>query len=581
MYQYLKFKPQDAVNQWAQPLMEATGVQDKDKLNWMSRLAAVKMMIDGPINESENKLVESYGLSTPEAGPGMGASSWPSNPGSGVGASQGAWSQPSYVKGSGDIPTAIMGLAMNTAAFTVGFDLLTTIPVDMPTAIFQFLDAVYGGGNMETKGGAPQYLALSAAEINASFSWSSFTYGQDVFICEPSAANGKAIRGKFMGKSQFTGELLFKFESTGSITTLVYTAATTDSVTDVLTALGATAAIAPGSTATAVDGTAIALTSPQINFVSAIREHIPAASNNDGITKAAMSRATAEKGTDRKVQLKLWSKTTEMKAVEILADITRIQLRDLKAYGVDGLSMLYKAAQNQLSQTINDQIIDAMNGLGVRNHAQMLTSQGLNLNLFVGPAGTANKALTAFPSAAKFVDNIGTSRASAFGNVVNAESNSAAENTSTRQRRIYSRLLAGSNIVGNTSRAGAGDVAVVNTQLGTALQDAKGFLLAPADNTINTSDLHFIGTAGRVKVYVNPKWSWDDTRMVIGRKGTEEDSGLKFLAYDLANSVEIVDPGTMAPKLSVLSRYDIIEAGYYPEANYLTILFANDFGSFV
>jgi hypothetical protein len=585
MQTYLKINPKVAVDKWSQPLMEATGVKDANKLNWMSRLAEVKNMIDGPINESEKKLYESYGVSTPEGITGMGPSAWPSNPGSGVGAQQGAWHSASYVQGSGDIPTQIMGMAMNVAAYTVGFDLVTTIPVDMPTAIFQFLDSVYGGGNLDSAGKTPQYLSLSAAELTRAV-LVTFVYGENIFIADANNADGMAIRGRFVGISQFSGKLLFKFESTGDMASEVYTpdaAGSEQSVATVLASFGSSASISRGSSATAADGTTTNLTSPVVDFVSSIREHIAGASNNDGITKGiGMTRDQAENGTDRKLQIKLWSKSTEMRAVEITADITRIQLRDLKAYGADGVAMLYKAAQNQLIQTINDEIVSRMSALGVKNAVQMYASQEVNLNLFIGPAGTANKALTAFPSQAKFLDPEGNNRASVFGNIPNAETNSSAENLYTRQRRIYSRILAGSSIIGNTSRYGEADVAIVNGQIGAALKDCNGFMAAPAENTIGkTGDLHFIGTAGTVKVYQNPKWTWDDTRVVMGRRGTEDDPGLKFLAYDLASSVEIIAPDTMAPKIAVLSRYDLIDAGFFPEASYITFMLATDFNSWI
>lgn len=583
MYTYSKIDPRKSQDVWGSVVTESTGVSDPVKVNWMSRLAAIKHAIDGPVNESERRLFESYGFATPEGSAGgMGPSAFPSSPGSGNGLGPNAFYKPGYQAGSGDLPSLIMGMAMNVAAYTIGFDLIATIPVDLPTAFYQFLDSVYGGGNNASASNLPSYLELKADEVTSAFPWSTYTYGQYVFIGKAAKADGKVILGKFINRSFATGGFIFQVISTGTSTSAVYTAGTTDSITAVLDSYTSTGmAIVPGSTATAMDGTATAVNNVKMNLVSSIREHIAGASHHDGITKTGMSREELEKGTKSKLQLRLWSKSTEMRAEEILADITKVQLRDLRAYGVDGMAQLYKAAQNQLIQTINDEIIENMAQLGVLNHVQLNTSQSINLNLFVGPAGTANKAFTSF-SLRTFVDPNGVDRKSVFGNIVNSESNSAAENLHTRQRKIYSRILAASGIIGTVGRYGEGDVCVVNTQISSALKDCSGFQTVPVANTIgNTSDLHFIGTIDNIKVYKNPKWTYDDNRIIVARKGSEEDPGLKFLAYDLASSVEIIAEQTMAPKICVTSRYDIIPAGYYPELQYITFACHTDYGTWI
>lgn len=591
MYKLQKINEQKAIAYWGGKLSEALHVKDPQKLAMLSVLAESKMQLDGPVNTSEKKLMESYGISSTGSILGMGPTLWGSDPGTSPGNQPGAWHRGDYKSGSGDVPTLIMGMSMNVAAYCVGLDVVTTIPVDMPSVTCQFLDAVYAGGSLDKVGPAPIYVEIGGTEIKANFpGWADFAYADNVFVTPassvPAITAGKALHGLFMGRSLLSGKIIVKVVSLGDVAVasgpvVTFTPdATKYSVAEVMDAAGA---ITKGSTATAVDGTVRKLTSASAAHVSAVREHLAGFSNSDGVTKTPMDRATTEQGTSNKINLRLWSKTVEMKGEEVQADISRVQLRDLRAYGVDGLAQLYKAAQNQLIQTINDQIIDRMAQLGVMNHAQLLTSQNVNLNLFVGPAGTANKALTSFPGIKEFKDPTGTDRKAEFGNISNAETNSAAENNYTRQRRIYSRILAASSLLGTVGRYSKGDVAIVNSQESAALQDCAGFVAAPMENTIGrTSDLHFIGTIGRnVKVYENPKWTWDDTRVVVGCKGTNETPGVKFLAYDLASSVEIISEHSMAPKISVLSRYEIIDYGFFPESQYLTFCLATDFGAWV
>jgi len=585
MYKYNLINEKKAYQTWAKKLQEGTGIKDTSKLRTMSLLAEVKMHLDGPVNLSEKKLMESYGISTTGNILGMGPAVWGSDPGTGIGATPGAWHKPGYIKGSGDIPTMIMGMAMNVAAYCVGLDLVTTIPVDMPTVTFQFLDSVYAGGTLDKAGSAPVYVEIAADEIKNGFAWSNFAYGDIVFITPNNAGAigaGKAIQGQFIGKSFVSGKFMLKIDSTGDIlATGAYTASSNYKYS-VAEVLAASNLIVKGSTNALADGTKTVISNAYADVISSIRQHIAGFSNSDGVSKDAMSREKTEAGTKNKINLRLWSKTTEMKGEEVIADITKVQLRDLKAYGVDGMAQLYKAAQNQLIQTINDQIIERMAALGVLNHAQLLNAQGVNLNLFVAPAGTASRDLVNFTGISSYVDPTGVDRRAEFGAIVNAETNSAAENTYTRQRRLYSRILAASSLIGTVGRYGKGDVAIVNSQISSALQDCKGFIAAPIENTIGkTADLHFIGTIGQVRVYENPKWGWDDTRIVVGFKGNEDTPGVKFLAYDLASSVEIIAESTMAPKISVLSRYDIIDAGFFPETQYLTIAVNTAFGYWV
>jgi hypothetical protein len=65
---------------------------------------------------------------------------------------------------------------------------------------------------------------------------------------------------------------------------------------------------------------------------------------------------------------------------------------------------------------------------------------------------------------------------------------------------------------------------------------------------------------------------YDDTRILVGRKGADEEPGLKFMPYLMAESIQTIAEGTMAPKLAVKSRYALVEAGFHPETQYLTFV---------
>jgi hypothetical protein len=88
--------------------------------------------------------------------------------------------------------------------------------------------------------------------------------------------------------------------------------------------------------------------------------------------------------------------------------------------------------------------------------------------------------------------------------------------------------------------------------------------------SVDTKNLYMIGSIqGGVDVYCDPNMSWSDTRIVVGRRGTDQDPGLKMFIYQLAESVETISETSMSPKIAVTSRYALVPAGFFPEAQYL------------
>jgi hypothetical protein len=201
--------------------------------------------------------------------------------------------------------------------------------------------------------------------------------------------------------------------------------------------------------------------------------------------------------------------------------------------------------------------------------------------LLIGdPATVTTQALSTF-GIREFRDINGTDRASEFAAVPNAESNSSAENNFTRSRRILTRILAASNVIGTIGRHGAGDIVVTNMTVATAIQDIKGFQANPFENTVTLDkrNLYSIGTIqGGIKVYVDPLMQFNDNRILVGRKGDEMSPGLKLFVYTLGESVEAIDTKSMAPKVLVSSRYALVPCGFHPETQYFTFAVKNLYG---
>jgi hypothetical protein len=268
-----------------------------------------------------------------------------------------------------------------------------------------------------------------------------------------------------------------------------------------------------------------------------------------------------------------------MGSYEVTATVTRQQLQDLPLYGVDAVSKVMEACQNEITQTINARILEHVFALGVTNAVKQKARQGVDLNLYIGASATGTKDLADF--GVKFEDIYGQDQTGAFKEVKNADVNTSAENVYSRQRRISSRVLAAANLIQVTGRRGRANWIVTNAQVATALQDCAGYVVAPMVNTFaqdGSKDLYQAGTLAGIKVYVDPYMDWDDCRICVGRKGNGNEPGVIFMPYILADTVSITAEGTMAPKMLVNSRYAIADAGFFPEKMYYTFAVNSDFG---
>jgi hypothetical protein len=87
--------------------------------------------------------------------------------------------------------------------------------------------------------------------------------------------------------------------------------------------------------------------------------------------------------------------------------------------------------------------------------------------------------------------------------------------------------------------------------------------------------LYPIGTLLGMTVYVDPNIPWDETLVLVGRKGEDTEPGLKFMPYILAEKIQTIAEGTMTPKIMLVSRYALVDAGFYPETQYVTFYVAS------
>ena len=449
---------------WAPIIESATGINEAEKLAWMSEYC------------HNHKLYEdAHIMSLGTAGNifGMGDVKLPSAIGS--------------ADGSGDKAPTLLPLAMQVAAQTIGLDLVPVVPMAGPMGLLSYLDFVYEGG--KTVGDtAPTYIKADA----------------DADVLEGD---------EYINLSRIDGKQIIKL------------GATTEALLD------------------AVNETPVTVTSlyAGAELVKALEDHIKgfAAADEAG---NPFSRGVGEQTPDKVMGLSLFSKSVAAQTFQVAAAVTREQVQDLKQFGVDAVAQVESVLTNELTQSINNLILSKLNALGKENAG--VTAAGVyesaDLDIDLGVAA----------------DYLG------------------GETRSSNHRRILTSILAAANYIANKGRRGAGNFCVVGPKVATALQSVAGFVANPMANTLSQAAgaIYPVGSVAGVNVYTDPRQEWGGSNheVLVGRKGDGNGPGLVFMPYLMAESVQTIAEGTMAPKVAVKSRFALVEAGFHPETQYAT-----------
>jgi len=560
---------QEIYDQWSPILENKIGVIDEYKKHWLSKYVHYHSL-------HESALFENFAYSTTStlgSIPGMGPVKTPSSPG-------GPLSFYSGATGSGDKFPSLLPLAIQVAAKTIGFDIVNVIPMAGPTGVLTYLDYVYGGGKVgsTTK---PLAIKLDVDDIDDT----KYTVGNHYWGVNTAGdyVNGtKGVDLVFVGYSFIDGTAIFRVGETKTYngaawvtSTLALSEIFNGSATLVLNDDGDPAVIG-------LDNNVSVLTKAEL--VKALEDHIQGYAGSgtfdqdnwtgnyvDGNNPAnPMGRGTGESTYYRVMNMQVYTKSVEAETYQVAANVTTEQIQDLnKQFGIDVLQMLENALVNDISQSINKHILSRAFALGWSNNAQFYKTTGITLN-FTLDSSVSSDITVGSGLAPAYINKTGFQQ----GIMVNKyQSYGTFENLHTMQRRIMSKILAAGNIIHQRGKLGPANFVVTSLQIATALQDTAQFSFAPANNTINQNNgnMYPLGSVYGMTIYVDPNMSYDDTRILVGRKGEDSEPGLKYMPYLLAESIQTIAEGSMSPKIAVKSRYALVEAGHHPETQYYTI----------
>jgi len=462
---------------WAPVIEEATGINDSNKLAWMSTYCHnhklyedANMMSLGSVGSFNSMNIGGMGaVVLPDTATGFDAQ-----------------------RGSGDKAPTLLPLAMQVAAQTIGLDLVPVIPMAGPMGLLSYLDFVYEGGRTDNDV-TPTYVKVDGT-------------GLSVKNDGLSPASDYAV---LVGTSRLDGVGIYK-----------------------ITEAGEAAVAAGGTIAGLFNGTKIV-----VSLVAALNDHIPGFSGNENadedlLDASPFSREVGERTPDNIMGLSLFSKSVEAETFQVAAAVTREQVQDLKQFGVDAVAQVEAVLTNELTQSINSYILGTMRSMA----ESKLGALALDYSIVGG---------------------------NTYGD---------------HNRRILTHVLAAANLIANRGRRGAGNFAVVDAKVASALQGVAGFVPNPMANTISqvAGAIYPVGSVAGINIYTDPRLPFDGKQVageethevLVGRKGDGNGAGLVFMPYLMAESVQTIAEGTMAPKVAVKSRFALVKAGFHPETQY-------------
>ena len=135
---------------WSNIITEEYGVQDRQKVEWMSKYAQIHSLFEA--QQSPSVSIDGGIYATPLNTLGIGNPMMPQANGfqqtTGIGNTGADFHNPLYQRGSGDIPMSTLPMSLEIAAVTIGLELVPVIPSTGPWTMLTYFDTPYAGGKL-------------------------------------------------------------------------------------------------------------------------------------------------------------------------------------------------------------------------------------------------------------------------------------------------------------------------------------------------------------------------------------------------------------------------------------------------
>jgi hypothetical protein len=555
-----------AVKRWS-PILESLGIKDTEKKEWMAEYAE-----NHSFSQHNGAIREGVAYGTQSSSVGMGPISAPV-----VGNVPGSFDPSTGAASGNDLGTSLLPVSMKIAAQTIGLDLVSTKPTPGPAIDLAFLDFKYEDTLGDEGYDNPQLFAVKVAANSTFISSLRSLLGtlgvrervggidNRVFLkfvpagvtnAQPaynnmdttlaSASTDKRNLVEFLGFSRVTGLPLFRaFRQNNAISRGNFGSNAQASTFDINSIGGGSIlSVLAGATLVNADGTlGDAILASEIVGVSAMEDQIPGFVSN--WNTHAMNRVEDDTYYPNVMAPSMKVQRIGVGTIEIASIVKRNEIEDIKAQtGIDIVQKMEGVLVNELSQFISKEIVSKVFDLGERNRATAPTS-------------------VAFPGEKRFDFNTAYATDAALGG----------ETSHAVARKLVSRIKQAQNYIAIDGRVGPAQFIVTNGHLASVLADNASYTVLPEANTKFNApgQLYPYGTVSGMTIYVDPYMSYNDSRLVLGRKNKPEEGGLVFVPYLMAQSITLVSEATWTPRMLLRSRYALAEVGFFPHKHYMSI----------
>lgn len=472
--------------------------------------------------------------------------------------------------GSAEMFQKLFGVFVDVSATTVALDLLPVIPMTKSSITMVVAEPIYAGGKRDSKS---DRLMVFQVKTIAEKAPDAFVVGKEYEV-KLGATGNTALKVEFLGKHLYNGNAIFKLKE-------VDAAQKDKTVAEILDSATTNAGIYKSATDYwKFDSKTVDYVNGFTNFVGGFTgagyddADKWGTGRNDGKSLYnPMDRETGESTQARSYSARMWNKNFSAGTFQADVNFTTEQIQDAKMdHDFDLLEFGETILQDALSQSINNHLLSYIFAAGWSHHKAVNELSGLNLNTFIGASSSTghDQEYVGLDGQLKKIDGVSG---------ILPATGAIAENMSTLQKRIVTRMFYASTIIKNRGRAGKGDKAVVNGTHATAIRDIRGFSLAPFQNNLSDdASLSALGDFYGISVYEDSLMDMMDGRIAVFNGGDEKHAGLKFCPYILGEKLVTTAEGTMQQKTLLKSRYCLAECGSHVESQYMTMVVEADKG---
>lgn len=313
--------------------------------------------------------------------------------------------------------------------------------------------------------------------------------------------------------------------------------------------LGATI-IDTATSAATLDIDANSSTAVAASLCSLAEEFIDGFVTNRGRT--AMTRGQWDASYADKIGPDSFVKDIEIGVAHVKASLRLSEMDDYKKmYGINIVERTKAQCINLMSQQISTEIVSKVKELAIRNRANTPVN---GVAYSSGNWGTITDP--------RIHDLSVPATAAALGG----------EHNASIARKVWRTITGASYYIANDGRIGGADFIVTSSTGAASLKSIERYTINPLEAKMaGPGNLTPAGTVDGIKIYVDPFMNPQDLTYYLGRKTKTEEPGIHFLAYILAQHVEITSEATMGHTMYMYSRYAVAELGVFPEKQYLAV----------